>query len=136
MNLYISSLCINGVVLTCEVVLRPRFCGSPIRDKEQRQSTDISCILFFIFRGKDFSLLLHCKQIIKGNYPFVGGRHWFMAQKAFLDDEREQGVTQAVGLTNPAQLSRRSNDTPILFVVCLRVRGERDQAVSCEQGRC
>lgn len=49
-----------------------------------------------------------------------------MTQIVFLD-EREQAVTQAVGLTNPAQLSWRSSDVPAPFGVCLRVSGERDQ---------
>lgn len=129
-------------MFTCGVVLRPQFCGSPIQDKEQRQSTDISCILYLQRKRLQFTSRLQTNNQRKLSI-FVyleglclGRRHWFMAQKVFLDDEREQVATLVVGLTNPTQLSWRRKNMPAPFGVCLRVRGERDQGVSCEQGWC
>lgn len=62
MNFCVSSLGFSGVVLAY------MWCGS--ESSVLPITSTVSHVLFFISRGKEFSLLLDCKQIIKGNYPF------------------------------------------------------------------
>lgn len=61
---------ISGVVLT---YMWSGFESSVLwstNTRQRAQTADISCMLFFIFRG-EFGSLLDCKQIIKGNHPFL-----------------------------------------------------------------
>lgn len=42
-----------------------------INTRQRAQTADSSCILFFIFRAEECGSLLDCRQVIKGNDPFL-----------------------------------------------------------------
>lgn len=101
-----------------------------------------SLVAFFTFRGEDFSLLLDCKQISKGHFPFlsiweacvwVEDSSWWPREYSEMMEARTPSRGRCGG---PAQLSHLSSDPPAPMGAHWRAQGAEAPGVSCEQGWC